>query len=699
MSYTPAPVPALPVNVDPSLRQFLTSIKEALEVRVNQRGNPLDASPTYQDLLDSGILKVKDGATIIGGRRYTTTQLLGLVSTAFPSWVTSDTAPPAPVGLIVKTDKTNTILQWESSSFDNYGSTEVWRADENNLSLAARVGSTAGNEYTDGLPPPGVVYFYWVRDIAKNTLAGPFNDINGTGTSLGPGVPVVNATFSGADVELTWSTPTSNLAVATYRIERLLGGVWVLEAAVANNEYVFKGLWSGTTDFRVSAYDINGNQGLYGYFSVTIPPPVAPEVSYEYDGEQIVLTITPPESVLPIDYYEVYDTTDSPETLLSSQSATVYRTKVTWSTKTLLVHAVNTAGVESPTRAITSQIIGGSIVDLRTTVIDNNVLFKWSNTPGSLPIIAYELRRGASWATSELIGKKDGGFTTVFESPQGLTLYTYWMAAVDSAGNYGTPVSVTAIVNQPPDYVLARNFVSTFTGTKSNAVAYDAHTLVLPVNTTETWQSHFTARGWTTPQNQIDAGYPYFAQPGATTGYYEEVMDYGATLTAMKITVGYLLTTLAGTLGEAVTFSTALDSGFTSNVQTFTGSMGYATNFRYIKVRVTVTATNDTGLGVLDNLSVVLDSKLKNATGSVNTDTSGVATVYLTKDKTSTGEKVFVDVDAISVSVLSNSSTPLYAIYDFVDTPDPLSFTIYVFDKNGNAVTTAKTVSYTVRGF
>lgn len=698
MSYTPAPVPALPVNVDPQMRQFLTSIKEALEVRVKQRGNPLDASPTYQDLLDTGLLKITDGITSIGGKKYTASQLLGLVSPAFPTWVTSDTAPTPPTGLIVKTDRTNTILQWDLSAFDNYSHTEIWRATSNNLTLAEKIGSTSGGQFTDGLPVPGVVYYYWLRDVAHNTLAGPFNDVNGVATSLGPGIPVVTAYFIGADVDLYWTTPESNIAVALYKIERYLGGVWADEATVGGNTYRFKALWTGVSNFRVSAIDINDNQGLYGYFDVEIPPPVAPEVSYEYDGEQIVLTITPPNSVLEIASYEIYDGTVSDATLLASQKSTTFRTKVTWLNKTFLVRAVDSAGTAGPTRAVVSQVVLGEVTGLNTTVIDNNVLFKWGNVPGSVPIIAFELRRGGMWETATLIGKKDGGFTTVFESPQALTVYTYWMAAVDSAGNYGPAVSVSAVVAQPPDYVLATNFTSTFTGTVVNAAPCTCM-LVLPISLTQTWQSHFADKGWTSPQNQIDAGYPYYAQPGALTGYYEESFDYGTTLVSMKITAAYLLETLGGTITDSVTIIAALDAGFTSNVQTFTGPIAYAINFRYVKVRVTVTATDDYGLGAVSNFTVKLDSKLKNATGAVATNSSGVATVYLTDTKLSTGTKIFVDVDSISVSAASNSSTPLIAIYDFVDTPNPLSFTIYVFDKDGNPVTSSKTVSYTVRGF
>jgi hypothetical protein len=695
MSSAPSSIPSLPINVDPQLRQFLSSIKENLEVRLRQRGNALDAAPTFRDLIDTGLLKIKEGVTTIGGRQYTAEQLLGLVQFTMPDWITSDTAPPAPTGLVVSTDKTNTILGWDTSTFDQYAETEVWRATDNNLSLAQKIGSTSGNTFTDGLPEPGVAYYYWIRDIAYNFLAGPFNDVNGASTNLGPSSMAVTSAFVGADVELFWPTPTSNLAVSLYAVE-YLDGAWVPFDLVSGNSYRFKVTWSGARQFRLAAIDINGNRGPNTNITVTVTAAAAPQTQVSFDGEQVVLTWTPPAASLPVDRYEVYDTTVSSGTLLATLYATVFRTKVTWLDKTLLLRAIDSAGNAGTVRSVPVQIATGSVLNLTTEVIDNNVLFRWGNTPGSLPIATYDLRRGPVWDTADEIGRKDGGFTTVFEAPQVQTNYTYWLAPIDTAGNYGTPVSVTVTVNQPPDYVLAINYNSTFPGTKSNA-AVDNGTLVLPVNTTETWAAHFTSRGWAGPSAQVSAGYPIYAQPGTTTGYYEEVFDYGATLAAMKVTVAYLLTTIAGSVSSSVTVTVALDAAFTSNVQTFPGAQGYGINFRYIKVRVNVTATNDQGIAQLTNLSVKLDTKLKNQAGSIaaNSGDSGGTTVYLTDDRTSTGPKSFIDVESITVA--AQGTTPLYAIYDFTDTYDPLSFKVLLFNSSGTRV--SGTVSYSVRGY
>ena len=704
MTYKPVSIPSLPVDTSPALRQFLASIKEALEVRLNQRGSALDASPTFQDLLDTGILKVKDGLTTIGGKQYTAEQLLGVVQATIPTWITSDTAPPAPTGLVVGTDDiAGTTLTWDTSAFDQYAHTEVWRATTNDLDVKVLIGSTSGNTFLDSLPPPGTTYYYWIRDVAYNLFAGPYNSVNGTPTSVGPSATTLSYAFVGADVDLSWPSPTSNIAVAQYRIEYQLDGLWVQLDIVTGNSHRFRVNWSGNRTFRITAIDIGKNESTAAELVVTVTPPTAPEVSFEFNGEHLVLNWGDTTGgSLPVDRYEIYQDSVVANNLLAEQYATVYRTKVTgWGStyRQFFVRSIDTAGNLGIAREVDVQVLPGSVINLTTQVIDNNVLFRWGNAPGSLPIASYELRRGATWETAELVGKKDGGFTTVFEAPQTTVTYTYWLAAVDTGGFYGLPSFAVATVSQPPDYVLANRFVGDFDlGTKTNAFVDADGTLLLPVNTSETWQSHFTSRSWAGPSAQVSAGYPVFIQPGAVTGSFRQDFDAQTILPAMKITVTYRTTTVAdnGSVPTTqVTIQAALDDEFTSNLQTFPNvTSAYATNFQYVRVLIQVTGADDSDVLRLEDLEVKLDTKLKTQTGTVTVSSSGT-TVYLTDNRTSGGEKIFIDVDSITVTALS--TTPLIAIYDFVDTAYPLSFDILLFNASGGQV--AGEASYQVRGF
>lgn len=89
--------------------------------------------------------------------------------------------------------------------------------------------------------------------------------------------------------------------------------------------------------------------------------------------------------------------------------------------------------------------IGG--INITATVIDNNVLFAWSEPSSVFDIDYYLLYRDTT-----LIGKTKGTFTVSFESIGGT--FTYKIKAVDIAGNVSPESSITVEVRQPPDFDL-----------------------------------------------------------------------------------------------------------------------------------------------------------------------------------------------------------------------------------------------------
>ena len=303
-----------------------------------------------------------------------------------------------------------------------------------------------------------------------------------------------------------------------------------------------------------------------------------------------------------------------------------------------------------------TKLAPASPTGFRAQVIDNTVMLYWQQpSVTTLPISHYLLLRGASWAAADVdYGRKDGLFTSVSETSGGS--YTYWVATVDTDGNVSTPVSLTSVVAQPPDFVLYGAYTSTFSGTKSSAIL-EAGAVVLPVNTTEDWATHFSSRSWTSPQDQINAGYPVFIQPSSSPGYYEETFDFGTVLASSRISAAYATSTVAGSPLVVPTVSTSV------NGSTWTEYAGqnqiFAVNFRYVKVRITVTDVAGTGIVTLNSLNVTLDAKLKtdaSATSCVSTDTSGTVANFTT---------TFVDVSSIIVT--PQGTTPITAVYDFLD--------------------------------
>ena len=302
-----------------------------------------------------------------------------------------------------------------------------------------------------------------------------------------------------------------------------------------------------------------------------------------------------------------------------------------------------------------TKLAPGPVTGLRTQVIDNNVLLYWSlPTKTTLPIDHVLIKKGSSWTTGTVVGTKSGEFTTLQELSA--DSYTYWVAAIDTDNREGTPASITAQVSQPPDFIFNASYSSTFAGTMSNASS-TGNSIVLPVNTTETWQQHFVNNGWTSPQSQVNAGYPVYVQPGVVSGYYEEIFDYGTILGSSNVVVSVGGADVIGTSTTAITISVSADG------TTYTSYGGltsvFVNNFRYIKVRVAVTENSIGSIYQINSINVRLDTKLKTDSGTVNAD-SGTTTGTIVNFNSS-----FNDISSITLTPLGTSAR--YAVYSFLD--------------------------------
>ncbi len=281
------------------------------------------------------------------------------------------------------------------------------------------------------------------------------------------------------------------------------------------------------------------------------------------------------------------------------------------------IKAIDTSNILSLNyNTTTIDILPADVTKFYAEVIDNNVLLRWDAVEGSLPVATYNIYKGNTFNTSILIGAKNGTFTTIFERDGGV--FTYWIQAVDVAGIKSVEKSLTTSVSAPADYVLNADWYSNFSGTKTNVLHYK-DTLVLPVNTTETWQEHFINNSYNTPQDQINAGNPYYVQPTPLTGQYEETFDYGTILSASQTTVQLTLLNITGVTTYTIDISISPDN---TNWITYTNVTNiYATNFRYIKVTLNFTSSN--GIEIVQSLNIKLDSKLINDAGSTSTILGG----------------------------------------------------------------------------
>lgn len=387
--------------------------------------------------------------------------------------------------------------------------------------------------------------------------------------------------------------------------------------------------------------------------------------------------------------YEVRtgDDWDSAEYVGTTLSTFMEVDPVSAGSTTWLVKALDRQGKYSINPDSFTLTIGlPSAPDLTVQVIDNNVLLSWTASVSAQPILTYEIREGGtSWDTATMIGTKTGLFTSVFEQVAGN--FTYWVAAIDIAGNIGPADSVTAYVSSPPDYVLKNNFISTLNGTVSNA-KLDQKKIVLPIDTTTTFQTHFTAQSWASPQDQVDAGFERFIEKSLSSGYYEEVFDTGSVLAAAKITAAINVSTVDGAPTAQMDISTSPDN-VTYTAFTNVSSV-YGTSFRWIKVRYTVSSSGGDDLQTINGLQVRVELKLKSDFGSLAclaADSGGT---------TATFNNAFLNVVAINATP-QGSGVVAFAVVNFAGGANPTTFKIQLYNASGTRVN--GTAHWEARGY
>jgi len=204
------------------------------------------------------------------------------------------------------------------------------------------------------------------------------------------------------------------------------------------------------------------------------------------------------------------------------------------------------------------------------------------------------------------------------------------------------------------------------------------------------WSDHFTLNGWSSIQDQIDDGYLYYLQPTGEDGYVEFVHDFGSLITSSTlITLSYSLTQIDGNVTVTPLLSTSTDgSSWTDHASGATRV--YASNFRYVKVRLDGVPDDLSSIARVQDLRVLLSTKEGTLSGVATTDGSGTVAVDIT------GE--FIDVSAINLTPKYNASYGIVAVYDFVDAANPTTFSIYTYRADTGAAVGSIEVRYTVRG-
>lgn len=357
-----------------------------------------------------------------------------------------------------------------------------------------------------------------------------------------------------------------------------------------------------------------------------------------------------------------------------------------------LIKAVDTSGNESVNAAeveleISAPGTPGSFV---SRIIDSQAILSWADAAaGTYPLDYYKIYKGAVFATAELVGSAINKSFISYEQIGGE--YTYHVTAVDTAGNESEPATLTTSVYDPPDYELKDNLdIDVSDGTFTNCVVDDAiaNAILAPANNVETYQEHFDNNTFTTPQDQIDAGFPIYIQPtDGVSSNWELLVDYGTVLAASLIKFSYIIETISGAVTVTPKISVSADNiSFTDYDDT---QQIFAMSFRYVKYKLTFVPGDGTGLVRITNLNARLDVKTQTDSGRGSSSASVATTVSFNKN--------FVDVTGITVTPQKSVATEsLSAVVDFADDPNPTDFDVYIFDKDGAQV--ARDFRWVARG-
>ncbi len=660
---------------------------------------------------------------------------------------------PNPAIISSTIEGTDLVLTWTVPAVTTYQIARYRVTFGNSYATSTELAQTQSTSFKVPITWAGARTF-WVAplDLVGKVPASPDSEVVTITTAP---ATTITTTVGGSSASLSWTAVAGMLPTSGYEIRQgaTFGTATVL-ANITGTSYTLRASWLGAQTFWVVARDINGSYGTEASAVITVNAAGAPVLSSGFAGQNVVFTWPATKGTLGTDYYLLKrGSTWGAATEVAKIYSTTYTLKADWgATQKFWIAAVDVNGSEGTPDDLDVTVTVPTAPAISQQVIDNNVLLRWNDVTQTLPILSYELRRGASWAGGTVIGTKQGGFTTVFETQSGT--YTYWLAGIDSAGNYGTPGSVSAIVSQPPDYVLQLDQNSTWAGEETNILTDALLGQIVNVNTTETWQSHFTSRGYTSPQDQINAGYTYYLMPTTTTATYEEEFDYGTLLTGTKVSttltssnvVGTTTATptirVRGTTSTSATYSqsgttitvtstahgllagdyvwldfttgTATDGTYvvaTAAANSFTVtaaasattsgnvswikwtsyaglSEAYVTQFRYFRIRYDFASTGGNDLMLLTGLNVRLDSKLRNDAGN------GTANSGDSGGTTVNFNVAFVDVQSITVTPLA--TTGVIAVYDFVDAPNPTSFKVLLFNTAGSRVSGG--FSWTARG-
>jgi hypothetical protein len=478
-----------------------------------------------------------------------------------------------------------------------------------------------------------------------------------------------------------------------------------------------------TYRFHVRAVDTSGNVSLNSAIvDLSLFLPGTPSPSYYFEGADVIIEWDEVTSRFQIDEYEIRRGDEHlTAVLVDSLKAQVFRRRVEWEgNRTFWVTTRDVAGnFSTPAQVEITVASPNAVSSFSAEVVDNNVYLRWV-VPAitSLPIETYRVYRGAQFESSEFVAQVTGTFQYIMEFLAGT--YTYWVEAVDTAGNTSQVRSITAVVNTPPDFVLRANrqvdalsgvnnsniyilgkeaattsdgtigFLLPFitesddvqSGNLGNIIVSDQLPLYGPVLNLS-YEDWFDNYNHNSLQDQIDDGYTKWIQPGSVTGQWEGVEDFEAVIEGGTL-VDFIVRS------EIVEGSVQIrkDIGFSTdnvNITWYTNVESvFEKGFRYVHPRLVFTGADDKSIAVVTEMRLRLSLKKirDNGRWEITDANAGVFVPF---------NEPFADV--VSLIVTAKDEGQSYGIvpsYAFADVPNPTGFTVFAHRSDTGVKITAE---------
>lgn len=482
---------------------------------------------------------------------------------------------------------------------------------------------------------------------------------------------------------------------------------------------------SGSYKFFIKAFDTTKNQSLEeAQADLIILTPGQAVPSYSISGPNINLSWPEPTggSFKISDYILKYGPTFATATQFATINANDFAYRADFGgTRSFWVQARDIAGNLGTPGVVTITIDPPNSVQAFAGAAAGNVIqLDWIDPPDEdgkqrLPIAFYNIYKGDSYAESVKIGTKYGTFHAYIERFGGT--FTFYVEAVDVAGNIGTAASASVTVAVPRDFYLKEvaDLLNDEATLLINAVSVprqpekDRFDIFFPVETTkteasapvlpnpiltpgiETVDEWWTNNGWDKLQDAVNQDFdgPFLSPVSQVPGQIKWRVDYGATLSKSFINFQYELSNLGDAVDVIPSVSVSGDG------VTFTEYKGYtqvfAENFRYVEYILDFEAPSKTAFAKVTLAKATIS--LKRETEYIIVDCDGAN--HATGGTPFLFTLSFQDVEDIQATPWGDESNVGIAKVNFSDTPNPTGGKVLLWDNDGTPLDGEVRVSVT----